>query len=65
MLDYCPKEGETKHQTQIARKTRNKNPRTNRHTETTEGDTNHRATRSNVGHNTRTRAPIFNRFASP
>lgn len=29
------------------------------------GGTNHRATRPNVGHNTRTRALVFNRFASP
>lgn len=29
------------------------------------GGTNHRATRPNVGHNTRTRALVLNRFASP
>ena len=29
------------------------------------GGTNHRATRPNVGHNTRTHALVFNRFASP
>ena len=46
MLDYCPKEG--KQNSQQARKTRNKNPRTIRQTQDTKrptGGTNHRATR--------------------
>lgn len=58
MLDYCPKRG--KQNSHRARAARNKNPRTNRQTQDAKrptGGTNHRATRPNVGHNTRTRAP--------
>jgi len=59
MLDYCPKQG--KQNSQQARVARNKNPRTIRQTQDTKrptGGTNHRATRPNVGHNTRLHAHI-------
>ena len=49
MLDYCPKRGETKQQTQSARKTRNKNPRTSHKRTNNRRGTNHQATRHNVG----------------
>lgn len=59
MLDYCPKQGKqnSQHKTHARRATRTRAPVTKARHQHPTGDTNHRTTRPNVGHNTRPHAP--------